>query len=150
MTELLAPDVWPLIALAAVWWVLSLLPVFYSTFVAFRTTPAMPRRPLFVAVVACLSYGLLIFFLFAISLPLSAFSVFIAPQLEASGELPVVGRWLAIASRFISTWGWFVVPLFLAIVSFKLARYLGVRWPQLVAGLGPNISSKPTPLRGAA
>ena len=150
MEQFLAPEVWPLIAIAMVWWLLSLAPVLYSAFVATRTRLALPRRFLFVAVVVTLSYGLLVFFLFAITLPLAAFSIYIAPGLEAAGKLSVSGRWLAATSRAISTWGWFVVPFFLAISSFKLTRYLATRWHQLVTGLGPNNSFKPKPLRGSA
>ena len=150
MEQFLAPDVWPLIAIAIAWWLLSLAPVLYSALVATRTRPALPRRFLFVVVVVTLSYGLLVFFLFAITIPLAAFSVYIAPGLEASGELSVPGRWLVATSRAISTWGWFVVPFFLAISSFKLTRYLATRWHQLVTGLGPNNSFKPNPHRDGA
>ncbi len=150
MKEFLAPDFWPLIAIAIVWWVLSLMPILYSILVAVRTKPALPRRFLFVSAVVLLSYGLLIFFLFVVSLPLSAYSIFIAPQLEAVGELSRAGRWLAASSRFISQWGWFVIPLVLSISAVILSRYLVVRWHLLAACLGPNNSFKPKPLRGSA
>nr|AAK01324.1 unknown [uncultured bacterium HB1-14] len=150
MNDFFAPDVWPLILAAIIWWLLSLAPVVYSSYVVVRKNPALPRRLLFIGVVAGLSYGLLVLFLLLVSLPLSAFGVYIAPQLEAAGQLPLAGRWLVTVWRAISDWGWFVVPVVLAISSFKLVRHLAPRWHHVVAGLGPNSSFKPTPLRGSA
>ena len=150
MEAFLDPEIWPLIVLAVLWWVLSLFPVFLAIFVAFRTRPVLPRRGMFMAVVVGLAYGLLFFFFIAVAVPLAAFETYIAPQLEASRQLPAAGRWLVHASRFISTWGWAATPFVLAISSIKLTRFLSVRWPQLVSSLGPNNSFKPKPYRGGA
>ena len=150
MEDFFAPDVWPLILAAIIWWLLSLTPIVYSSYVAVRTKPELPRRALFVAVAAGLIYGLLVLFLFLVSLPLSAFGVYIAPQLEAAGQLPQTGQWLVAVWRVIADWGWFVIPAVLSISSFKLPRYLAPRWHGIVAGLGPNNSFKPKSLRDSA
>ena len=150
MKEFLAPDIWPMLMIAIVWWLLCLVPVLLSSIVAVRAKPALPRRLLFVSVVAGLSYGLLLFFFVGVLVPLGAFSTFIAPQLEAIGELPVVGRWFVSASRAIDSWYWFVVPFVLSASSIWLTRFLAARWHQLTLALGPNNSFKPKPLRGSA
>ena len=148
MKHFLAPDVWPLIAIAIIWWTLSLAPIAYSTLVALRTKPPLPRRVLFVGTVSTLCYGLLVSFLILLSIPLAAFRNYIVPTLAAEDDLTTLDRWLANLSDFISQWGWFVVPLILAATAFYLSRYLSIRWPQIVIALGPNNSFKPTPLRG--
>jgi hypothetical protein len=150
MDAFLAPDVWPMIALAVVWWLLSLSPVWYSTFLALHTRPIIPRRFLFVAVVAALATGIVNFFYFTVSLPLTAFAVYIAPQLESTGDLSTTGRFLAATSEAISDYGLLTVPFVLAASAISLTRYLIVRWPEIVTCLGPNNSFKPKPLRGSA
>ncbi|MDH5821889.1 hypothetical protein QFW77_02620 [Luteimonas sp. RD2P54] len=137
MEEFLAPDVWPLIAIAMVWWLLSLFPVLYPALVSFRRRATMPQKCLFTCVVACLSYGLLAFLL-VVGIALRALAVYIAPQLEVAGDLPAAGRWLAQASGLISAWWWVAVPLVLAMCSFLLTRYLAPRWPPIAAALGPT------------
>ena len=150
MNTFLSPDVWPSIALSIAWWLLTLMPVFYAAFVAARIKPVLPRRLLFIGVTVALTYGTLVFLLFAIIIPLAGFTVYIAPQLEASGELSAIGR-LAVDISFASyDWGFIVMPPFLIVSSIALTRYLAARWQQLVAGLRPNNSFKPNPLRGSA
>ena len=148
MKHFLAPDIWPVIAIAVIWWTLSLAPIAYSTLVAFRAKPVLPRRLLFVGTVSTLCYGLLVSFLILLIIPLAAFRNYIAPTLAAEGDLTTLGNWLANLSDLISQWGWFVVPLILAATAFYLSRYLAARWPQIVIALGPNNSFKPSPLRG--
>ena len=148
MKHFLAPDIWPMILAAVVWWLLSLAPILYSALLAFRAKPVMPRRVLFVGTVSTLSYGLLILFVFVVSLPLGAFSTYIAPTLREAGDLTLAGRWAGEISDAISSWGFFIIPLILAGSALWLSRRLLPRWPQIVIALGPNNSSKPTPLRG--
>ena len=131
-----APDLWPFIAVAVLWWLLSLTPVIYSSYIAIFKKPALPRRFLFVGVVVAMSYGFLLFFFLTVTLPLSAFDAYIAPQLTADGQLTVITQGLLTASRTMSDWGYIAVPFVLAISSFKLIRYLTPRWQLVVAGLG--------------
>jgi hypothetical protein len=125
MNVFLAPDIWPLIAIAILWWLASLFPVVYPTLVALRRKPVMPRRLLFISVVVGLSYGCLVFFQFVIVIPLDAFGTYIAPQLKEVGELPAIGQWSLEILDKLDVWWWkLVVPLILAAVAFKLTRYL--------------------------
>ena len=150
MKDLVPSGMWPIVFVGIAIWILAITPLLYSAFVALRTRPLIPRRILFVAVITGMSYGFMLLFAILVTLPLEAFSTFIAPQLQAIGHLPRFGLWLAEISQALSSWGWFVIPLVDAIASIWFTRYLVRRWPQVVASLGPNNSFKPKPLRGSA
>ncbi len=112
---------------------IGLLPLLYPSYVSFRTRPFLPRRHLFVGIVAALSYGIETFFLVAIAVPLEAYAVFIAPPLEHSGH--PYGYWLVSTARFIKHWGWLFLPILPAMVSVVLTRYLVTRWARIIESL---------------
>ena len=112
---------------------LAFLPLLYPSYVLFRTRPFLPRRLLFVAIVAALSYGIETFFLVAIALPLEAYAVFIAPPLASSGY--PYARWLVLVARFIRGWGWLLLSIPPAIASVVLTRYLVTRWARILESL---------------
>jgi hypothetical protein len=122
-----------IVAVGTLYSLLALLPLLYPGYVSFRKRPRLPRRLLFVGVIAALSYGIETFFLVAITLPLEAYAVFIAPPLESSGH--PYGYWLVSIARFIKHWGWLLLPILPAIASVVLTRYLMNRWPRITESL---------------
>jgi hypothetical protein len=122
-----------IVAVGTLYIVLALLPLLYPGYVSFRTRPSLPRRLLFVGVIAALSYGIETFFLVAITLPLEAYAVFIAPPLESSGYS--YGRWLVFLAQFIRGWGWLLLSIPPAIASVVLTRYLVTRWARILESL---------------
>jgi hypothetical protein len=121
------------LAVGGLYILLALLPLLYPGYISFRARPVLPRRLLFVGVVAALSYGIETFFLVAIALPLEAYAVFIVPSLESSGH--AYGYWLVSIARFIKHWGWLLLPILPVIASVVLTRYLMNRWPRITESL---------------
>ena len=122
-----------IVAVGALYILLALLPLLYPAYVSFRTRPFLPRRLLFVGIVAALSYGIETFLLVAIGMPLETYAVFVAPPLESSGY--PYGRWLVFAARFIKGWGWLLLPIPPAVASVLLTRYLVTRWARILESL---------------
>jgi hypothetical protein len=110
-----------------------LFPVLYAVQLALKVKPTLPRRALFVWVVTSLSYGSLMFFLFAISLPLQLYSVYVAPQLQFSGY--AYGHWLIAFQDFVMGYGFVLLPVVLAVTSSFGSRYLARRWTRVVGSL---------------
>jgi len=121
------------VAVAVSYILVTLIPLLYPTYVSFRTRQFLPRRLLFVGIVAALSYGIESFFLLAIGLPLEAYAVFVAPPLESSGH--PYGYSLVSIAEFIKHWGWLFLPIPPAVVSVVLTRYLVTRWARIVEPL---------------
>jgi len=136
-----------LVLIAVAYSLLSLAPVIWPAFLAGRAGPVMPRRVLFVAVVAALVYGALSFLAFAVILPVEVYGIFVAPQLHEAGisyGAPVLS-----VTGFIRTYWWLLTPASQLALTWCITRRLMGRWAHICAA-PPNNSSKPTPLRGAA
>jgi len=134
MEALLEPMTLLFIVLVSVSFLLcTLSPLLYSSFVATRQRPVLPRRILFVTVVTAFSYGLFSFLSFVVGLPVQAYVVFIAPQLEFSGHY--FGEPLVSAARFVLRFWWLWVGPVLLALSVVVTRYLAKRWSRIVAQL---------------
>ena len=137
-TMLLIAVAYTLLAFAPVWW---------PAIVVHRSKPPMPRRLLFVLVVAALVYGAFSFLAFAIILPVELYGIFVAPQLEQSGV--AAGTNVLRVSGFLVRYWWLLVPPAQLLLTWYVTKRVGERWAQFWA-VPPNHSFKPTPLRGAA
>lgn len=136
-----------IIAIALVYFVISFAPIWMPAVAVLRSQPRLPRPFLFIGTVAALVYGVLSFLAFAVLLPVEAYGIFVAPQLEAAG-MPVGAGLLRISGFFVNYWWVFIPPVQLALAWYVTSR-VGRRWPHICAA-PPNDSFKPTPPRGAA
>ena len=109
-----------------------LAPMLWSGFVALRQRPLLPRRVLFVSTVTVISYGVWGFVGWALELPISAYLIYIAPQLERcchfSGSFTRIGG-------FLAQYFWLGMGPALLITSFVVTRYLARRWERIVDAL---------------
>jgi hypothetical protein len=134
MFSTFSPEVWVLILLVGVSYVLCIFsPVFYSAFVAYRRKPVMPRRLLFIATATALCYGALSFLGFALELPVEAYLVYIAPQLEAAGHYS--GKPFTAIGEFVAMYWWLLLGPILLVMSIVVVRYLASRWIRIVEAL---------------
>ena len=133
--------------LAFAYFLISFVPVWWPALVAFRRNARLPRPLLFVTTVAALVYGVFSFLAFAVLLPIEAYGIFIAPQLEAAGLAN--GAALLRISGFFTDYWWLLVPPVQLVLTWQVTRRLGGRWGHICAS-PPNNSFKPNPLRGSA
>ena len=146
--ELVGPKLGAMIiALASVYFIVSFAPVWLPAIKAFRPKSRLPRPFLFVGTVAALVYGVFSFLAFAVLLPVEAYGIFIAPQLEAAGMAAGAGL-LRVSRFFVNYWWVFVPPVQLAL-TWYITSQVGRRWAYICAA-PPNNSFKPNPLRGSA
>src|SRR5690606_14583206 len=136
-----------MIAIASAYFIISFAPIWLPAIKAFRRKSRLPRPFLFVGTVAALAYGVFSFFAFAVLLPVEAYGIFIAPQLDAAGI--ATGAGLLRVSRFFVNSVWAFVPPIQLALTWYITAQVGRRWAQICAA-PPNNSFKPTPLRGAA
>src|SRR5690606_10535920 len=136
-----------MIAIASAYFIISFAPIWLPAIKAFRRKSRLPRPFLFVGTVAALVYGVFSFLVFAVLLPVQAYGIFVAPQLEAAGMAAGVGL-LRVSLFFVNYWWAFIPPVQLAL-TWYVTLQLGRRWAYICAA-PPNNSFKPTPLRGAA
>ena len=136
-----------IVAIAAIYSIVSFAPVLWPAFVAWRNRPDLPRPVAFVAVVAALVYGAFSFIGFSVLLPVEAYGVFVAPSLEASGA--TYGAGMLRVSRFFTEYWWLLVPPIQLGLTWFITGQVGRRW-QHICSAPPNNAFKPTPLRGAA
>ena len=109
-----------IIALASVYFIVSFAPVWLPAIKAFRPKSRLPRPFLFVGTVAALVYGVFSFLAFAVLLPVEAYGIFIAPQLEAAGMAAGAGL-LRVSRFFVNYWWVFVPPVQLALTWYVTA-----------------------------
>jgi hypothetical protein len=146
--EMFGPKLAALFALVALAYVLlSFAPVLWPAMVVRRVRPALPRRLLFVVVVAALVYGVFSFIAFAILLPIEVYGIYIAPQLEEAGIAN--GSALLQISGFLADNWWILVPPTQLILTWYVTKIVKARWAYICAA-PPNPSFKPTSLRDAA
>ena len=146
--EALGPKFSALLILVALAYVLlSFAPLWWPAIVAWRTRPALPRRLLFIGVCAALVYGVFSFLAFALIIPVEAYGIFVAPQLEESGI--AVGAPVLLVSGFVAEYWWLLIPPTQLGLTWYVTRQLKARWAHILAA-PPNNSSKPMPLRGTA
>jgi hypothetical protein len=108
-------------------------PVLLALFAAWRQRKTMPRRVLFVGTVMGATYGLLVVFLMAICVPISAFLIFIVPALKDQGYLKN-SVFLAVAD-FVVAWWWALLPFAVLLPAIFISRYFAARWSRIVEAL---------------
>lgn len=136
-----------MVLLAVAYGLLSFSPLWWPAIVAWRSRPLLPRRGLFVGVVAALVYGVFSFLAFAILLPVEVYGIFVAPQLELSGV--AVGAPLLRVTGFVTDYWWLLIPPTQLVLTWYVTRKLKARWAHICSA-PPNNSFKPNPLRGSA
>lgn len=142
----LGPGLSALLALVAIAYVLvSFAPVLWPAIIAWRTRPSLPRRWLFVGVVAALVYGVFSFLAFAIILPIEAYGIFVAPQLEESGVAS--GSSLLRASGFAAEYWWLIVPPLQLALTWYVTQRLKTQWTHICT-TPPGGALDPAPPRG--
>lgn len=122
-----------LVAVAAVYLVLAFVPVLWPALRAFRAPRRLPRPWLFVAVVSSVAYGMVAIFVFAVGVPMDAYLVFIAPQLQEA-KLPY-GAALVPASQFVVDYWWLAAPVVQLLATWYLTRRLSARWERICEAL---------------
>ena len=108
-------------------------PVLLALFAVWRQRKTMPRRVLFVGTVMGATYGLLVVFLMAICVPISAFLVFIVPALKDQGYLKN-SIFLSVAD-FVVAWWWALLPFAVLLPAIFISRYFAARWDRIVEAL---------------
>ena len=142
------PQAIGLILLAsAVYFVVSWAPVIWPIIATHKMRLSFPRRWLFVLTILSLSYGLIAVFLTLLSLPVAAYSTFIAPQLAANGFHGT--DWLVRANDLVVSYWWLMLPPALLLITLLLVRKLQPAWPLICSALAANNSFKSKPLRGS-
>jgi len=122
-----------LVAVAMAYALLSLAPLLWPAWRAFRAPQRLPRRWLFVGVVCALVYGALTFFVAAVALPVDVYLVFIAPQLQEA-KLPYGAMFVRVSDVVVNYW-WVAAPAFQLLATWYLTRWLAARWERLCAAL---------------
>lgn len=132
-----------IVAMAVVYCLISFAPVWWPALFAFRRRAAFPRPYLFVGTVAALVYGVFSFLAFAILVPVEAYSIFIAPQLEAAGI--AYGAWVVRGAGFFVNYWWLLLPPVQFALSWIITLKVGRRWEHICAAPS-DTSFKSNPL----
>ncbi|WP_162823669.1 hypothetical protein [Lysobacter sp. TY2-98] len=123
-----------LLAVAAfAYLLLALAPLLWPARRAFSRRNRLERPWLFTATVAALVYGSVYLVVAVVAIPVQAYVVFVAPQLQEMGQPH--GSWLVATSRFVSQWWWPVLPVALLVSTVGLTRKLAARWAGICAVL---------------
>jgi hypothetical protein len=136
-----------ILAAAAAYFLMSWAPVIWPLVATHKLRANFPRRWLFVFAILALSYGVIVAFLTLLTIPITAYSVFIAPQLSFNGFHLTDG--LVSANEFVVAYWWLMLPPALFLNTFVLVRKLLPAWPAICSALTANNSFKPKPLRGS-
>lgn len=127
-----------MIGVAVLYFIVALAPVWWPAIRVFRSRPRLPRPVLFVAVVACLVYGVFFLLGFVVLLPLEAYRVFLLPELDPAGGTQ--GHWLTTSLDWVSDYGWIVVVIAELALTIQLTRTLAPRWAHLCSPPPPQTS----------
>ncbi|MBA8886818.1 hypothetical protein FHW12_001009 [Dokdonella fugitiva] len=111
----------------------SLAPIFWPAAVAVRRRPTLPRRGLFVFVVAALCHGTLGVLAALIVLPVSALLVYVVPQVEAAGAHS--GEPIASIARLVAEYWWIAYGPALVVLAGTMTRWLAARWTRIVSAM---------------
>ncbi|MBA8889098.1 hypothetical protein FHW12_003341 [Dokdonella fugitiva] len=128
---------------ASVYASLTWLPVIWPLVVTHRERKPFPRRWLFVATVASLSYGVVSAFLVLLTIPLTAYSSYIAPQLAIDGFRGT--DWLVEANGYVVDYWWLALPIALALLALAVTRKLKPAWAVICSAMTANNSCMVSP-----
>ena len=78
-------------------------------------------------------YGIFTFAMTAIVVPADAYTIYIAPQLQALGK--PYGKPLVGVVRFVSMWWWIALPPVFFGLTFTLTRGLAKKWPRICSAM---------------
>lgn len=136
--DTLGPKFVALLALITVaYFLLTLAPIIWPAFRAFRRKHRLQRPWLFTAVVAALTYGSVYLVVAIVAIPVEAYVLFLAPQLQEMGQ--PYGKWIVTSSRVIDEWWWTVLPPAVLASTVVLTRKLASKWPGICTALAaPN------------
>ena len=137
-----------ILSVSVVYFLVGWAPIIWPVIATHKLRRTFPRRLLFVLTILSLAYGAIIAFLTLFTIPVTAYSVFIAPQLSADGFHGT--DWLVSANSFVVAYWWLTLPPLLLLNTFLLVRKLLPAWPEICTALTANNSFKPNPLRGSA
>lgn len=127
-----------LAAVAVLYFVVALLPVWWPALRAFRSRPRLPRPFLFVGVVAALVYGVSTFITLVAILPMAMVRIFIVPTLEQAGV--GYGTPLGHVSHLFYEHGWIMLVPIEVLLTWYVTRRLAGRWTHLCARPAPGES----------
>jgi hypothetical protein len=122
-----------LAVVAAAYFLFSLAPVIWPALRAFPRRRALSRPWLFVGLVACVTYGLFSFFLFALMIPAQAYTIWLAPQFEEAGW--PYGKHLVWTTRFLAEYWWIALPPLQLLVAFFVTRRFAAKWERICSSL---------------
>ena len=91
----------------------------------------MPRRTLFVAVVAALVYGVFSFLAFVVILPIEVYGIFVTPVLEEAGL--AYGEQVLSITGFVREYWWLLVPVTQLVLTSRITKHLIGRWSHICA-----------------
>lgn len=122
-----------LLLCAALYLLIALAPLLWPAIRAFRRSSRLERPWLFTATVAALTYGMVYLLVAIIAIPVQAYVVFIAPQLQQMGQPH--GQWLVSTAHFVGEWWWPVLPIGVLVATVLLTKKLAARWSGICAAL---------------
>ena len=137
-----------IVAVSIAYFILSWAPLLWPLIATHRNRKEFPHRWLFIATIASLAYGIVVALLCIVSIPLSVYQVFIAPQLQEVGFH--LSDPLLKANELFLTWWWILLPPTVLYCTLYSTRKLKPAWPDVCQALTANNSFKPRPLRGSA
>ena len=139
MTDIFPPETAVLVLLvSSAYFLVSWAPVIWPLLSTHKVRRTFPRRWLFILTILSLSYGLIIAILTLLTVPVTAYSAFVAPQLSATGFHGT--DWLVRANNFFVSYWWLMLPPVLFASTFFLVRKLQPAWPSICAALAANNS----------
>ena len=122
-----------ILTVGGVYMVLSWAPLWWPAITTWRQRHVMPRRLLFILVVASISYGVFVLLFFTLAIPFQLYAVYVAPTWEQLGY-PTGHFLLTLHSYFESLWWVFLPPTLLA-ATFLVNRKLALRWTQICSAI---------------
>lgn len=111
----------------------ALAPLLWPAFRAFRRSRRLERPWLFTFTVAALTYGFVYLIVAIVAIPVQAYVVFVAPQLQEAGHS--YGSWLVAAASFVDQWWWPLLPLAVLAATIWLTRKLAAKWSGICSAL---------------
>ena len=122
-----------LAVVALLYLLVALAPIFWPARRAFRRSNRLERPWLFTLTVAALTYGLVYLVAAVIAIPIQAYVVFVAPELQQAGR--PYGQWLVAVSSFVGRWWWPILPLAVLVATVLLTRRLAAKWSGICSAL---------------
>ena len=137
-----------ILLVSGIYFLIGWAPVIWPVLTTHKVRHTFPRRWLFVLTILALSYGVIVAFLMLLTIPVTAYSTFIAPQLSAGGFHAT--DWLVRANNMVLDYWWIMLVPTILFSTFFFVRKLQPAWPSICSALRANNSFKPSPHQGGA